>query len=60
MEAEAGRDDQAPKEQEDRNDTTPDASELSDRAAESVGRRYDATKETHHEPQPGDERSDEG
>jgi hypothetical protein len=28
---------------------TEAAGELSDRAAESVGRRYDATKETYHE-----------
>ncbi|WP_329241002.1 hypothetical protein OG417_41425 [Actinoallomurus sp. NBC_01490] len=49
METEGRRDDQAPEEQKDRNDRGA-ASELSDRAAESVGRRYDATKEIHHEP----------
>jgi hypothetical protein len=48
MEAEGRRDDQAPEEREDRNDRDA-ASELSDRAAETVGRRYDATKEIHHE-----------
>ncbi|GAA4504531.1 hypothetical protein GCM10023191_058970 [Actinoallomurus oryzae] len=54
MEAEGRRDDQASEERKDRDDRGT-ASELSDRAAESVGRRYDATKETHHETQGDDE-----
>jgi hypothetical protein len=49
MEAEGRRDDQTPEKPEDRG--RPGAEELSDRAAESVGRRYDATQETFHETQ---------
>jgi hypothetical protein len=57
MEAEGRRDDQAPEEQGNQHDHVRAASELSDRAAETVGRRYDGTKEIHHETQGDDEDS---
>jgi|tagenome__1003787_1003787.scaffolds.fasta_scaffold19866175_2 hypothetical protein len=40
-----GRDEQASEEREDEHPHVTSAAELSDRAAESVGRRYDATNE---------------
>ncbi|MDN3358277.1 hypothetical protein [Actinomadura sp. DC4] len=45
-----GRDDeQSPEEGGDEHPQSKTAAELSDRAAESVGRRYDGTKESVHE-----------
>lgn len=58
MEAEGRREDQAPEEQEKQHDHVRAASELSNRAAETVGRRYDGTKEAHHETR-GDDADDE-
>ncbi|MFB9840497.1 hypothetical protein [Actinoallomurus acaciae] len=56
METEGRRDDEAPEEQEQekQHDHVRAASELSDRAAESVSRRYDGTKEAHHETRDDD------
>lgn len=50
MESESkGRDDQQTPESDDRHPQEQAAAELSERAAESVSRRYDATKESVHE-----------
>jgi hypothetical protein len=50
MESEKDRDEQrAPEERGEEHPHVQAASELSDRAAESVDRRYDATKESFHE-----------
>lgn len=53
-----GRDEQAAEEQEDEHPQVKSAAELSDRAAESVGRRYDATKESVHEAHAHDDETD--
>jgi hypothetical protein len=53
-----GRDEQASEEQEDEHPHVKSAAELSDRAAESVGRRYDATKESVHEDHAHDDETD--
>jgi hypothetical protein len=53
MQAEGRDEDQA--NEQDRHDHVKAASELSDRAAESVGRRYDATNEALDEAQRHDE-----
>lgn len=61
MESEKDRDDQ--QESEERGGEHPHvqaASELSDRAADNVGRRYDATKESVHEAQAHDDEERDG
>jgi hypothetical protein len=53
-----GRDEQAAEEQGDEHPHVKSAAELSDRAAESVGRRYDATKESVQEAHAHDDEID--
>jgi hypothetical protein len=60
MESEGRNDEQEPEEHEGEHPHVRAASELSDRAADTVGRRYDATKESVHESRGDDQDDDEG